>query len=236
MPSHGPSRNFHLLDSPESWDRHGSMGPTPIQGNGCCRHFPSRCNAQKPLAHRLGPPFESSKEQASGAGRPRRRLPVGRGQPSQGQRAVSNQRHPEFTAHLSYASREGRLWGKERELNLKTGQVDTALGQVAMHPTQPLRTKVGESQLRHLACQHQISQSIQKGPFLPWGVAGGAPMQLDAIQLALQPCMGSGKRTVEPMAAKTPWEGSQLGGQPERLPTSGRQSRTPAAKQGLAAT
>ena len=58
-----------------------------------------------------------------------------------------------------------------------------------MQLTQSHRPHIGNPELSHLAPGHQIGKTLKQGALLPWGVAGGAPVQLHPIELAAKPLL-----------------------------------------------
>jgi hypothetical protein len=66
---------------------------------------------------------------------------------------------------------------------------DAPLGQVLMQLAQSQGPHIRNTELRHLAAGDQIGKTLKQGPLLPWGVAGGAPVQLHPIELAAKPLL-----------------------------------------------
>jgi hypothetical protein len=187
---------------------------------------PSR-RAEAPRSNRL-------KRSVRGGGGLGSGLALARGQPAQGQRAVSNELYPELAAHLSNPPGRGGFGSQQGELNLQAGEVHTPLRKKAMNLAQAPGAEVGDAQFRNLPSQKLIGQPFEKRPFLPGGIAGRAPVKLHPIQLALKPLPGGGQGSVQPPSPQAPGEGSQLGGHRELASCVGRQTFTPGSQEGLA--
>jgi hypothetical protein len=138
-----------------------------------------------------------------------------------GKGAVGDQFDAKLPATVGHTPWRQRFGGQKRDLHL--------------HAAQPLRAHVRHPQAGGSAGQHQIRQSVEQGAFLPRRVAGGAPVQLDPVELALQALERRIKGAPEAAAAQPPGEGGQLGGHAQRLPLARRQGRSKAADQGFAA-
>ena len=78
---------------------------------------------------------------------------------------------------------------------------------------------------------HLLHQSLQQGLLLPWGIAGGAPVELHQVNGAAQPLTGGRRRFAKAVAAQPPWVGGQLGGHAHPLALLGPEAgQSPAQK------
>ena len=135
------------------------------------------------------------------------------GQQPQGQGAVGDQFNAQLPANLGHATGRHGLGGQQRQLHLQAGHGHPLGGQLGHHLAQPDRTQIGKAQAGHLAAAHQIGQAEQQGRLLPGGIAGGAPVQLHPIELALQALLGRREGAIKTAPAQAPGEGCELGGQ-----------------------
>ena len=208
---------IHLLGAAQPRDRHGPVGPAPIEGHRRTaprapladgRHGLPQLSDARPQAAKQGPPGP-----AGGLGG----VEVVAAEQPQGQGAVGDQLDPQLPADGRHPAGFDRLRRQQRQLHLQAGDRHPLVGQAPVHLPQPLRPHVGHPQAGHGPLAHQIRQAIQQRALLPGGVAGGAPVQLHPLQPPLQPCPGGGEGAPVPLATQPPREGGQLGGDAEAL-------------------